>query len=65
MIFDAKQIDKLFLRLRQTKEELLYDFRTQRVERYSLVDNGGNTLTIARLKSVLAKSMIGLAFGCY
>lgn len=47
MIFDAKQIDKLFLRLRQTKEELLYDFRTQRVERYSLVDNGGSILGVA------------------
>lgn len=47
MLFTRQQIDMLFFRLRQTKEELLYDIDTRRVERYSLTYRGGKILGVA------------------
>jgi len=47
MEFTPAQIDMLFLRLRQTKEELLYDVRTEQVERYKLTQDGSPILGVA------------------
>ena len=47
MIFTPTQLTSLFGRLRQTKEELLYDLQSQQVERYSLNQRGGMILGVA------------------
>lgn len=47
MLFTRQQIEMLFFRLRQTKEELLYDIDTMRNERYKLVQQGGAILGVA------------------
>lgn len=47
MEFSSELLDLLILRLRQTKEELLYDAQTQCVERYKLRGNEGLILGVA------------------
>lgn len=45
--FTDKQIEKLFLRLRQTKEELLYDVERGKCGYYKLEQRGGKILGVA------------------
>jgi hypothetical protein len=47
MKFTQTQIDQLILRLRQTKEELLYDFEKNKVQRYAWMPVGGKILGVA------------------
>jgi hypothetical protein len=47
MEFTASQLDRLFLRLRQTKEELLFDVRFGQVARYKLHRDGASILGVA------------------
>lgn len=47
MEFTASQLDRLFLRLRQTKEELLFDVQYGQVARYQLQQCGGSILGVA------------------
>ena len=45
--FTDQQIEKLFLRLRQTKEELLYDVERGQCSQYKLEQRGGKILGVA------------------
>lgn len=47
MKFTESQIAQLFLRLRQTKEELLYDFAKNKVNKFAWTPTGGKILGVA------------------
>lgn len=46
-MFSPSQIRRLFFRLRQTEQELLYDVRSRQAERYKLSRRGGLILGVA------------------